>query len=151
MSVSAVLLFCSFSTNLHFHCWLALICFIFIILVLQYFRRVCSQKFTQNYFTIAATTNKKIGTPFFLFLPYYLIIFPYIVFISNCYSSIMVSYIFCNNNKQHQQKQQQRKCIIDMISMLHFINFILYLCYLSYKPPFPPIFYYCFLLWLHKH
>ena len=64
MRISAVILFCSSSANIHFHCCSALICFIFIIIVLWYLRRVNLQNFTQHHNTTAATTKKRVGTAF---------------------------------------------------------------------------------------
>ena len=51
--------FCSFFTNLHFHCCSALIAFIFIIIVSQHFCHVYLQNFTQHHKTTAAKTKKR--------------------------------------------------------------------------------------------
>ena len=64
MGVSSVLLLCSFSENLQFYCCLALFCFIFIILVSQYLRRIYLQKFTQRYNTTSETTKKRVDIAF---------------------------------------------------------------------------------------
>ena len=93
MSVSAVLFFRSFSTNLHFNCCSALIYFIFIILLLRYFRRVYLQNFTQHHNTTEATTKKRVVTAFFILFTLLSYNISNIVFISSFYLSIMVSYI----------------------------------------------------------
>ena len=59
--------FRSFSANLHFHCCSALICFIFIILLLQYCCRVYFHNFTQYHNTTAAATENRVGTSFVVF------------------------------------------------------------------------------------
>ena len=60
MSVSAVLLFRSFFANLCFHFCLALIVFVFIIIVLQYLLNLYLQNSTQNHNTTSATTNNRV-------------------------------------------------------------------------------------------
>ena len=62
MYVSVVIFLRSFFANLHFHFCLALIFYVFITLVLRYFRCMYLQNFTQHYNTTVATTNKRVGT-----------------------------------------------------------------------------------------
>ena len=98
------------------------------------FHYSCITIFPSRVFTEIYTTSKHniINTKeegryrIFFCLLFYLIIFPNIDIISNFYSSIMISYNFCKNTKQHQQEKQQIKGMIDMIFMLHCMKFVLY-------------------------
>ena len=65
---SSVLLFCLFSTKFHFHCCLALVCFIISIPVLFYFRLMYLQKFTQHHNTTSATTNNRLSTALVIYI-----------------------------------------------------------------------------------
>ena len=51
--------------NIAFLCMLTF-CFVFIVLVLQYFRRVSLQKFTHHRNTTTAATKKSVDTVFFI-------------------------------------------------------------------------------------